>query len=90
MRRRLVWAPPPERLPKRPYRDTVVVNAGLAALVVVVAYLTGGSLPRAVAFAAVFFVVATAWAWRVWRNRIREEERTRERQAGRSGKRVRK
>jgi membrane protein implicated in regulation of membrane protease activity len=74
VRRRLVWAPPPERLPTRPYRDTVIVNAGLAALVVVVAYLTGGSLPRAIAFAAFFFVVATAWAWRVWRRRLREEE----------------
>jgi hypothetical protein len=43
--------------------------AVLAAIVVGVTLLTGGSLVRGLAFAAVFFVAATAWTW--WRFRTR-------------------
>ena len=54
----------------RPYRDVVVGYAILAALVVLVAALTGGDLLRAVLIAVGCFVAATAWSW--WRFRTRE------------------
>ena len=73
MRRR--WAPPPEPPPKRPYRDTALVFGGMALVIVVVAWATGGDLVRAVLIAAAFFVLATAWGWRRWRERLRDEGR---------------
>ncbi len=70
------WDAPVERTtPKRPYRDTLLVYGGMAVLVVVIALVTGGGLVRAVVFASVFFVVATLWSWRNWRNRLRAEQR---------------
>ncbi len=74
-RRRVAWGSgPPNPLPKRPYRDTVFVNSGLALTIVLVAWLTGGRLRNAVIIAAAFFVVATAWSFRVWRRKLREAE----------------
>jgi hypothetical protein len=32
---------------------------------------------RAVVIGAFFFVAATAWSWRRWRERLRDEERRR-------------
>ena len=79
-RRRLSWGEgPPETLPKRPYRDTVVVNLALACAIVVVAWLTGGDVGYAALIAAAFFAVATAWSFRVWRRKLREEEARRAR-----------
>ena len=49
----------------------------MAIVLVVVAAVTGGSLVRAVVVGALFFVVATAWSWKRWRDRLREEERRR-------------
>ena len=76
-------ADPP--LPKRPYRDSVVFYAVLAALVVVIAWATGGRvLPGrlqdgeigALIVAVAVFLLATAWSW--WRFRTRvEAERAR-------------
>jgi len=59
-------------LPKRPYRDSALLNAALAAIVVVFAWLTGGDVLKALAVGAAFFVVATAWSW--WRFRLRLAE----------------
>jgi Flp pilus assembly protein TadB len=78
--KRLRWDLPQTRssIPKHPYRDTAVVYGGMAAVVVVIALATGGSLGRALVFAVAFFVVATLWGWRNWRNRIaaaRREDR---------------
>jgi len=74
-RRRVDWGSrSPDPLPKRPYRDTVLVNVGLAVTIVVVAWLTGGRLRNALIIAAAFFVVATAWSFRVWRNKLREAD----------------
>ena len=56
-------------LPKRPYRDSALLNVALAGIVVVFAWLTGGDVVKAVAVGAAFFVVATAWSW--WRFRQR-------------------
>jgi membrane protein implicated in regulation of membrane protease activity len=60
-------------IPKHPYRDSVIANAALAGLLLLVAWLTGGDLTTALMVAAGFFVLATAWNW--WRFRRRLEER---------------
>jgi Flp pilus assembly protein TadB len=66
----------PERpLPKRPYRDTAIFYGVLAAIVVVVALVTGGSIGRALVIAVLFFGVATGWSW--WRFRERLAQRGR-------------
>ena len=52
-------------IPKHPYRDSAIVNAGLAVLLLVIAWLTGGDLSTAAIVAVGFFVVATGWNW--WR-----------------------
>jgi len=59
-------------LPKRPYRDSALLNAALAAIVVVFAWLTGGDVLKAFAVGAAFFVVATAWSWWRFRQRLAE------------------
>ena len=79
MRFRLFRAPLPERIPKRPYRDTALYYAALAVCLVAVAYLTGGSVQKAIVVGVAFFVIATAWGWRVWRKRIALEEETEKR-----------
>jgi membrane protein implicated in regulation of membrane protease activity len=76
--RRLRWEAPKRSadssLPKRPYRDSALVYGGMAVVVVVIATLTGGSFLNAVLIAGAFFVVATLWSWRNWRNRLRAEQ----------------
>jgi membrane protein implicated in regulation of membrane protease activity len=67
------WTLPPEPVPKRPYRDTALVFGGMAVAIVLVAWATGGELRKAVLIAAAFFVAATAWGWRRWRERIRDQ-----------------
>lgn len=52
-------------LPKRPYRDTLLLNLGLGGLILLLAWATGGELARAVEVAIGFVVVATGWSW--WR-----------------------
>ena len=58
--------------PRRPYRDTLIGYAILAALVVAVAAITGGNLVRAVLIAGACFLAATAYSW--WRLRTREAQ----------------
>jgi hypothetical protein len=58
-------------IPDHPYRDTALVYAGMAVVLVIVASLTGGQALRAIVAAAIFFVIATAWSWRGFRKRIR-------------------
>jgi hypothetical protein len=77
VKRILRWQSPPRPLPRRPYRDSVVLYGSMAILLVVVAAATGGSLVRALVVGGFFFVAATAWSWRRWRERLREEERRR-------------
>jgi membrane protein implicated in regulation of membrane protease activity len=80
--RRRQWTQPPEPPPKRPYRDTALVFGGMAVVIVLVAWATGGDLVRAALIAAAFFVAATALGWRRWRERLREENA---RDAGQTG-----
>jgi Flp pilus assembly protein TadB len=66
-KRRLRWTLPEAPPPKHPIRDTLLVYAGLAGVVVLVAWVTGGSLGKAIVVAVVFFVLASLW--NIWRFR---------------------
>ena len=65
--------------PKHPYRDTLVVYAGFAIVLVLVAWLTGGGVKRAAAVAILFFVVATAWTSYRFHAKLREQRAEEER-----------
>jgi len=75
--RKIVRWDPPGSLPRRPYRDSVVLYAAMAVLIVVFAAVTGGSIVRAIVIGAFVFLAATAWSWRRWRERSRDDERRR-------------
>ncbi|MBD0349494.1 MAG: hypothetical protein ICV59_10110 [Thermoleophilia bacterium] len=60
-------------IPKRPYRDSAIFYAVLSAIVVGVAAITGGDLVKAGLVAVGFFVVATAWSWWRFRQRLQRE-----------------
>jgi membrane protein implicated in regulation of membrane protease activity len=83
--RRLRWGVPEVEAPKRPYRDTFVFYLVLAALIVVVAWLTGGDVAHAVKWAAAFFAVATAWSFVQWRRRLARDRANDEERRMRSG-----
>ena len=61
-------------VPAHPYRDSAIVYGIMAVLLVVLAGVTGGSLLRATAAGAVFFLVATAWSSWKFRGRIRQRD----------------
>jgi membrane protein implicated in regulation of membrane protease activity len=63
---------PKRRGSAHPYRDSALAYAGLGALVVAFASLTGSGLVKSFAGGAAAFVLATAWTW--WRMRSREQE----------------
>jgi len=60
------------RRSRHPFRDTVIMYAVLAIVIVVVAKLTGGSVARAMLGALAFFIAATGWSW--WRFRRRPQQ----------------
>jgi membrane protein implicated in regulation of membrane protease activity len=62
-------------LPKRPFRDSAIAYGILAAAVVGIGVLTGGALLKTVVIAVVFFVVATAYSWWRFRQRLAREGR---------------
>jgi hypothetical protein len=75
--KRLRWDTPGRRVPKHPYRDTVVFYAVLAAVVVGVTALTGGDVRRSLIITGALFVAATLYSWWRWHERLRrrvEEE----------------
>ena len=59
---------------RRLYRDSLILNVILAGLIVLISWATGGELGRAVAFAILYFVVATAWAWWRFRQRLAKDD----------------
>ena len=65
---------PTKPAPRRLYRDSVILNVVLACLIVLISWATGGALGRALVFAALYFVVATAWAWWRFRQRVSKDE----------------
>jgi hypothetical protein len=77
--RRLQWGLPESPPPKHPYRDSVILYAALAIILVLVAWLTGGAVGKAAAVAVLFFCVAVGWSMVRWRSKIREaDERARQ------------
>ena len=61
---------------RHPFRDTVIMYAVLALVIVLVSAFTGGGLMKAILVAAAFFVGATAWSWwRYSRRTAQERER---------------
>jgi hypothetical protein len=62
---------PKRRGSAHPYRDSALAYAGLGALVVAFAYLTGSGILKSFAGGTAAFVLATAWTW--WRLRTREQ-----------------
>ncbi len=69
------WDMPEEPLPAHPYRNTAILHAFFAGIIVLVAWLTGGDLRDAVIIAVLFYVVATAWSFWRWSKRLEEERR---------------
>ena len=51
------------------------MNVVLALVILGFALLTGGDLARAIAVAVAFFVLATAWSWWRFRQRLERGER---------------
>ena len=72
-KRKLRWDGTPRTIPKHPYRDSAILYAVLAGVVVGVTALTGGNMRAALIIAPVLFVVATGYSWWRWRQREREE-----------------
>ena len=60
-------------LPKHPYRDSALAYGVMAVVLVLATVLLGGDVARTAVVAAGFFVLATAWSWWRFRERIREE-----------------
>ena len=58
-------------LPPHPYRDAAIFHGCLGALIVLLAWLTGGDSVRGLGVAAAYFVAATAWSWWRFRQRAR-------------------
>jgi Flp pilus assembly protein TadB len=65
---------PKTPIPKRPFRDSALVYAGIAVIFVLIVALTGGDLSVAIPVALACFVVATGYAWWKFRQRMRFEE----------------
>jgi hypothetical protein len=55
--------------PQQPYRGAVIFHAILAAVILLVAAISGGDALEALAVAAGYFVVATGWSWFRFRQR---------------------
>ena len=75
--RKLRWEMHEPTASKHPYRDSAIVYAFLAGIVVLVAVLTGGSLERAILIAGVAFVIATVYSWWRWREKLKAQDRER-------------
>ena len=71
--RHLRWGLPEAPTPKHPYRDSMLVYGFFAALVVLLAWITGGSVGKAVLIAAVVWAAATIWSITRWRRRLQRE-----------------
>jgi membrane protein DedA with SNARE-associated domain len=73
-------------LPKRPFRDTAIFYGVLSVLFVLVVWATGGAvLPRwddeqrevgGLLIAILFFLIATAYSWWRFQQRIEDEEQS--------------
>jgi Flp pilus assembly protein TadB len=75
-KKRLRWEGSPRRTPRHPYRDSAILYAILAGVVVGITALTGGNMRAALIVAPMLFVIATAYSWWRWRQREREEAKS--------------
>ena len=62
----------PRPVPGHLYRDSAILYAVLAGIVIGVTALTGGDLRRALIVAVALFFGATAYSWWRWNQRIRQ------------------
>ncbi len=60
-------------LPRHPYRDSALLHATLAAVIVGVTLLTDGNPVTGVLVASAYFGLATAWSWLRFSRRIKEQ-----------------
>ena len=72
--RHLRWGLPEPPVPKHPYRDTLLVYGFFAVLVVLLAWLTGGNVGKAIVVAIVVWAAASVWGIARWRQRIQRDE----------------
>ena len=79
MSKRLQWGVPDAPSPRSPVRDTLLVYGVLSLIIILVAWVTGGPVGRALVIVPLFYVVASTWSLSRWRTRLRAEaERARE------------
>jgi Flp pilus assembly protein TadB len=62
-------------IPAHPFRDSAILYAVLAGVIVLMTAITGGGIARGVVVAIAFFLVATGWTWWRFRQRLQAEER---------------
>jgi Flp pilus assembly protein TadB len=72
--RKLRWETPSSNDSKHRVRDTALVYAFFAVLVVVITAVTGGSIVKGVVAGAVVFVAAMIYSWWRWREQLRRQE----------------
>jgi membrane protein implicated in regulation of membrane protease activity len=78
--RTLRWGLPESPTPRHPYRDSMLVYGFFAALVVLLAWITGGSVGKAALIAAIVWAAATIWSVVRWRQRLQREASERDEQ----------
>jgi nicotinamide riboside transporter PnuC len=72
-KKRLRWDGSPRTTPAHPYRDSAILYAVLAGIVIGVTALTGGNMRAALIIAPTLFIVATGYSWWRWQKREREQ-----------------
>ncbi|HVC87166.1 MAG TPA: hypothetical protein VNC40_07045 [Gaiellaceae bacterium] len=71
--RRLQWGEAEPAPLEHPFRDSLLVYGGLAVVIVVIAWVSGGPVGKAALIAAGFFVLASVWSLVRWRRRLRRQ-----------------
>lgn len=70
-RQHLRWGLPEAPVPKHPYRDTLLVYGAFAVLLVLLAWVTGQPVGKAIIVMAIVFAAASSWSMVRWRQRLR-------------------
>ena len=71
MKERHLWWPSEPPRPKHRYKDTVLVYLFLCVVVVLFAWLSGGSVVKGVVAAAILFVVGSLYSLVRWHDLLR-------------------
>jgi Flp pilus assembly protein TadB len=81
MSKRLQWGGAPRAAsPTSPVRDTLLVYGVVSLIIILVAWVTGGPVGRALVIVPLFYVVASAWTITRLRSRARQEAAKEERE----------